>query len=86
MKLFASLVMLSAATTAVAQVSVSVPANNSNVATMVQYVATATTSCAKGVSAMGIYTGPNVLAYTANGNKLNTVLTLNPGTYNTVGQ
>jgi len=86
MKLFASLVMLSAATTAVAQVSVSVPANNSNVATMVQYVATATTSCAKGVSAMGIYTGPNVLAYTANGNKLNTVLTLNPGTYNTVVQ
>src|ERR1700751_1351840 len=86
MKLFASLIMLSAVTSAVAQVSVSVPANNSNVATTVQYVAAATTSCAKGVSAMGIYTAPNVLAYTVNGNKLNTELTLTPGTYNTVVQ
>lgn len=86
MKLLAKLVMLSAVTSAVAQVSVSVPANNSNVSTTVHYVATATTSCAKGVSAMGIYTAPNVLAYTVNGNKLNTELRLNPGTYNTAVQ
>src|SRR5580692_5591759 len=85
MKLLASFVILSAATSA-GQVSVNAPANNSNVATTVQYVATATSSCAKGVSAMGIYTAPNVLAYTVNGNKLNTELTLTPGTYNTVVQ
>ena len=42
------------ATSAFAGVSVTAPANNSAVATTVQYVASATTSCAKGVSAMGI--------------------------------
>ena len=64
----------------------SAPVNNSNVAAGVQYVATATTTCNKGVSAMGIYTAPNVLAYTVNGSSLNTELTLNPGTYHTVVQ
>jgi hypothetical protein len=77
---------LAIATPAVAGVSVVAPINNSNVATSVQYVANATTTCAKGVSAMGIYTAPYVLAYTVSGPKLNTVLTLSPGTYNTVVQ
>jgi len=72
------------ATSAFAGVSVTAPGNNSTVATSVQFVATATTSCAKGVSAMGIYTAPYLLAYTVNGARLNTSLTLNPGTYNTV--
>ncbi len=65
-----------------AGVSVSAPANNSNVATSVQFVATAASNC--GVAAMGIYTAPNVLAYTTKGASLNAELTLNPGTYNTV--
>ena len=86
MKKLALLVALATATPAVAGVSVIAPANNSNVATSVQYVATSTTACAKGVSAIGIYTAPGVLAYVANGSALNTVLTLNPGTYNTVVQ
>jgi major membrane immunogen (membrane-anchored lipoprotein) len=77
---------LGAAAPAFAGVSVSAPMNNSVVATTVQFVATATTACAKGVSAMGIYTAPNVLAYTVNGASLNTELTLNPGTYQTVVQ
>jgi hypothetical protein len=72
------------ATSAFAGVSVTAPANNSNVGSTVQFVATATTSCAKGVAALGIYTAPYVLAYTVNGAHLNTTLTLNPGTYNTV--
>lgn len=67
-----------------AGVYVSAPSNGSNVAQSVQFTATATTSCAKGVSAMGIYTAPNVLAYKEGGASLNTVLTLNLGTYNTV--
>ena len=71
---------------AVAQVSVSAPANNSAVATTVQYVASARSTCAKGVAAMGIYTAPNVLAYVVNGASLSTLLTLNPGTYQTVVQ
>jgi hypothetical protein len=78
--------VLAIATPAVAAVSVVAPLNNSNVATSVQYVATATTTCAKGVSAMGIYTAPYVLAYTVSGAKLNTVLSLSPGTYTTVVQ
>ncbi len=75
---------LTAALTASATVSVSAPANNSSVGNTVQYVATAATSCAKGVAAMGIYTAPYVLAYKVNGAKLDTVLTLNAGTYDTV--
>ena len=84
MKILLFLAALAIATPAVAGVTIVAPVNNSNVATSVQYVATATTTCAKGVSAMGIYTAPNVLAYAVNGSTLNTGLTLNPGTYNTV--
>jgi len=85
-KILPLIAALATASPAVAGVSVVAPLNNSNVATSVQYVATATTTCAKGVSAMGIYTAPYVLAYTVSGAKLNTVLSLNPGTYNTVVQ
>jgi len=86
MKLFSLFAALAIATPAIAGVSVSAPVNNSSVATSVQYVATATTGCNKGVSAMGIYTAPNVLAYTVNGSSLNTQLSLSPGTYYTVVQ
>src|SRR5713101_120907 len=86
MKMFAVFVALAGAIPAVAGVSVVVPVNISNVATSVQYVATATTTCSKGVSSMGIYTAPGVLAYTVNGSSLNTELTLNPGTYHTTVQ
>jgi hypothetical protein len=86
MKKLALLFALASAVRAFAGVSVTAPVNNSNVANTVQYVAKATTTCAKGISAMGIYTAPNVLAYTVNGSSLNTLLTLNAGTYNTVVQ
>ena len=59
------------------------PANNATVSSLTNYVATATTSCAKGVAAMGIYVN-NQLAYQVAGAKLNTQLTLTPGTENTV--
>jgi hypothetical protein len=81
---FALLLVLSSGTLALASVSVSAPANGSTVSTTVQYVASASSSCSKGVSAMGIYTAPGLLAYSAPGDKLNTTLTLNPGVYNTV--
>jgi hypothetical protein len=77
--LFAALAI---AAPAVAGVSVVAPIDNSNVATSVQYVATATTTCAKGVSAMGIYTAPNVLAYTVNGSTLSTALNLRRSEHN----
>jgi major membrane immunogen (membrane-anchored lipoprotein) len=65
------------------QVTVSSPKTNSTVSSTVQYVASASSSCSKGVSAMGIYTAPGVLAYSTKGGGLNTALTLNPGVYNT---
>ena len=86
MRLFAIALALASAMPAFGGVTVTAPTNGSVVATTVQYVAVASTSCAKGVSAMGIYTAPNVLAYTVNGAYLNTELVLNPGTYQTVVQ
>jgi len=67
-------------------VHVTSPANNSTVGSPVNYVATATTNCSKGVASMGIYTAPGKLAYVVNGSSLNTSLSLSPGTYNTVVQ
>ncbi len=69
-----------------AKVVVATPANNMNVASTVQYVASATSPCSKGVAAIGIYTAPGVLAYSTKGANLNTLLTLAPGTYKTVVQ
>ncbi len=83
MRKFVLLLVLCAPTLATASVSVSAPANGSTVSPTVQYVASASSSCPSGVSAMGIYTAPNQLVYTVQGAKLNTLLTLNPGVYNT---
>jgi hypothetical protein len=69
--------------TAPAGVTVTSPENNATVASPVNYMASARSNCASGVAAMGIYVN-NQLTYTANGASLNTNLTLNPGTYNTV--
>ncbi len=55
-----------------------------NVTSPVNFLATATTTCSKGVGSMGIYTAPYQLAYVSNGASLNTNLSLSPGTYNTV--
>ncbi|HVI09276.1 MAG TPA: hypothetical protein VND65_13390 [Candidatus Binatia bacterium] len=70
-------------TAALANVSVTSPTNNSTQSGSVHYVATASTSCSKGVGSMGIYTAPYQLAYVVNGASLNTDLNLAPGTYNT---
>jgi hypothetical protein len=86
MKKFALMLALGSGTLALASVSVSAPANGSHVSTTVQYVATASTSCAAGVSAIGIYSAPGALAYTTSGSKLNTELFLSPGEYQTVVQ
>ena len=64
-------------------VSVTSPTNKSTVTSPVNFKATATTSCSKGVSSMGIYTAPGVLAYVVNGASMNYDLGLNPGTYKT---
>lgn len=83
-KLFFWYVLLSTVS-AFATVSVSSPTTGSK-ASPVHFVATGTTTCSRGVSSIGVYTAPNVLAYKISGSSLNTYLTLSPGTYNTVIQ
>jgi hypothetical protein len=84
MRKLAVLLVLSSGTFAFAGVSVSAPANGITVSSPVQFVASASSSCSKGISAMGVYTGPGQLVYTSQGSKLNTLINLNPGVYNTV--
>ena len=60
------------------------PANNSQVTSPVNYVATATTTaCSKGVGSTGIYVD-NKLTYVVQGASLNTQLSLSQGYHNTV--
>jgi len=71
------------ATIAFADVNVSAPGNGSNVGSPVNYVASATTGCSKGVASMGVYVD-NHLAYVVSGKNLNTNLTIATGKHNTV--
>ena len=65
-------------------VYVTSPANNAQVTSPVNYVASATTStCSKGVASTGIYVD-NVLTYVVQGASLNTQLSLSEGSHNTV--
>ena len=82
----AILVFFLAATSAFAGVTVSSPASGSTVGTTINFVATASSSCSKGVASMGIYPTPGWLVYVVNGASLNTNISLNPGTYNVVVQ
>jgi hypothetical protein len=64
-------------------VTVTTPLPNSTVTSPVSYAATATSSCATGVSSMGIYVN-NKLIYTQKGAALSTSLTLATGAEHTV--
>ena len=64
-------------------VSVSSPANNSTVGSPATYVATATSSCSKGVASMGVYVN-NQLVYVTQGAKLDTQISLGSGSQHTV--
>ena len=61
------------------------PANNSTVSWLSNYVATATTGCAQGIAAMGVYVN-NQLVYVVKGASLNTQMNLSPGVEHTVVQ
>lgn len=66
---------------AMAGVTVASPSNNASVGNSVHFVASAASpSCAKGVSAMGVYTSPGVLAYVVNGAKLDKTINMSSGT------
>jgi 6-phosphogluconolactonase len=68
-------------------VTVTSPANNAQITSPVNYVASAINpECPQGISAMRIYSAPSISAFTGGGNKINTYVNLQPGTYNTVVQ
>jgi hypothetical protein len=64
-------------------VTVSAPSNGGTVSSPVNYVATASSTCSKGVASMGIYVN-NTLTYVGQGASLNTNLNLDAGSYKTV--
>jgi hypothetical protein len=68
-------------------VTVSSPHGGSLLGSPVHFVASGSSlACSKGISAMGIYTAPNVLAHITAGGRLDTKLNLKPGEYNVVVQ
>jgi len=67
-------------------VTVTSPSSGATVQSPVHFVASATTSCSKGIASIGIYTAPFQLAYVVNGASLDTNLTMSAGDYNTVVQ
>jgi 6-phosphogluconolactonase (cycloisomerase 2 family) len=68
-------------------ITVKSPANNTDVTSAVNYVASATSSeCTKGMSSMEVYSKPGFLAYGTTGGSMNTYISLQPGTYNTTVQ
>jgi hypothetical protein len=80
----ALLLPLSFAAPAFATVAVSSPSNGETVGAAVHYAATASTStCSKGVAAMGVYVDFRLL-YVGNGPALNTTVSVSPGAHNTV--
>ena len=64
-------------------VYVTSPANNSTVGSPANFVATATSTCARGVASMGVYVN-NQLIYVVQGASLNTPITLGQGSQHTV--
>ncbi|MFZ0632641.1 MAG: alkaline phosphatase family protein [Acidobacteriaceae bacterium] len=83
-RLLACALLAAGPASAFATVTVTSPRPNSTVHSPVTYVASATTStCSKGVASMGIYID-NKLTYTHSGTSLDTSLSFNPGTYDTV--
>jgi hypothetical protein len=73
--------MCALALPAMAGVTVNSPSNGATVGSPVHFVASAASpACSKGVSAVGIYTSPGVLAYVVNGTKLDTYVSMASGT------
>ncbi len=68
---------------AFAGVTVNNPTNGATVSSPANYVASATSTCSRGVASMGVYVD-NKLEYVVNGNTLNTNMTMGQGGHHTV--
>ena len=80
---YAILIFLAFTAPAFATVAISTPTSGQTVGSPVPFVATGTSTCSWGVASMGVYVN-NVLKYIGTGGSLNTVVGLDPGTYNAV--
>lgn len=80
-----TLTKISLTATTQAGVSVTLPKNYSTVNSLTNFVATATTRCATGVAAMGVYVN-HQLQYVTNGGSLNAQISLAPGAQQAVVQ
>jgi hypothetical protein len=84
-KLFAAVCLCAMlAPRAFAGVTLTSPGTGATIGSPVHFIARGTSSCAKGIAAMGIYTAPYVLAYVTPGSRLDTNLHMSPGTHNAV--
>lgn len=72
--------LLACALPAVAGVTVTAPTDGASAGSPVHFTASSSSSCSKGVAAMGVYTAPGVLATVQNGNKLDADVTMPSGT------
>src|SRR5258706_15862183 len=79
----ALLVIFVPAASAFGGVTVNAPNNGSIVGSPVNYSASATTGCIKGVASTGAYVDKKLI-YVSNGTTLNTNLSITPGSHNTV--
>ncbi len=77
--------IVSLAIPAFASVSVTSPSNGNTLSSPVNYVASSTSSCSKGVASMGVYVD-NQLQVVVNGHTMNTDVTISQGSHKTVVQ
>jgi hypothetical protein len=81
---YSTMILMTFAAPAFANVTVTSPANAATVSSPVNYVATATTStCSRGVASIGVYVN-NQLVVVQIGTAFNANVSLSPGKYNTV--
>ena len=80
---FRILLIASLSISACASVTVSSPSSGGTVTSPVNYVASSTTSCAKGVSTMGVYVDGQ-LETVVNGHEMNTNVSISTGSHKTV--
>jgi len=79
------LLVMGLAIPALASVGVSSPSNGGTVSSPVNYVASSTTSCSKGVATMGVYVD-NQLQKVVDGHTINTSVSISGGSHHTVVQ
>src|SRR3954453_9316444 len=75
--------LIAASTSAFAGITITSPGSGSSVQSPVHFIASSSSSCSKGVAAMGVYDN-NVLMATTDGSKMDTSVSLTSGTHSNI--